>query len=119
MIRPAESFDVDDEEVVAVVEGSKASDEDDELLEDLDNEVDTLTLTIGLSVFFSSCSGSSFGGCSSFLLPFPLISLVENGPKGILTNGVVVVESATLLRVEVLLKVGLKSENDELPKVED
>ena len=116
MIRPAESFDVDDVEVVAVVEGSKASDEDDELLEDLDNEVDTLTLTIGLSVFFSSCS--SFGG-SSFLLPFPLISLVENGPKGILTNGVVVVESATLLRVEVLLNVGLKSENDELPKVED
>jgi len=81
--------------------------------------VDTLTLTIGLSVFFScSCSGSSFGGCSSFLLPLPLISLVES-PKGILTNGVVVVESATLLRVEVLLKVGLKSENDELPKVED
>ena len=30
-----------------------------------------------------------------------------------------VVESATLLRVEVLLKVGLKSENEELPKVED
>ena len=79
--------------------------------------MDTLTLTIGLSVFFS-CSGSSFDG-SSFLVPLPLISLVENGPKGILTNGVVVVESATLLRVEVLLKVGLKSENDELPKVED
>ena len=85
-----------DSVVLEVLLCSKAS-EEDELLDDFVNEVDTLTLTLGLS-------STAFLLLLLLLLLFSCfcLSLDEKGPKGILTNGVVVVES-NLALVEVLL----------------
>ena len=81
-----------DSVVLEVLLCSKAS-EEDELLDDFVNEVDTLTLTLGLS---------STALLLLLLFSCFCLSLDEKGPKGILTNGVVVVES-NLALVEVLL----------------
>ena len=85
-----------------------SEDVDDELLLDLDNDVDTLTLTLGPSSLLSSSSSSlmssatdsSLFGGDSFCL------FRENGPKGILTNGVVV-DSLAVDGLGVFLDVGL------------
>ena len=70
------TFEVDDEVEDVVVELSE--DADDELLEDFEEDVETLTLTLG-----RSCS-ASLTSSGSFCL------FKENGPNGILTKGVVV-----------------------------
>ena len=91
------------EEVVVTGYDSKEASDEDELLDDLAMEVETLMLTFGgsfllflLLLFCNSC----FWRCS----------FGENGPNGILTNGVVVVARFKLVLLEVLLKVGLKSD---------
>jgi hypothetical protein len=86
----------------------EASDEDEQL-DDLAMEVETLMLTFGGSfllwlLLFCSC----FWRCS----------FGENGPNGILTNGVVVVARFKLVLLEVLLNVGLKSDKLVLVSVE-
>ena len=83
-----------DDEVEVVVELSEEV--EDELLEDFDNDVDTLTLTFGRSL--SSFTLSSLDSGSSLFK--------ENGPKGILTKGVVV-DSLEVDGLGVFLVVGL------------
>ena len=83
-----------DDEVEVVVELSEEV--EDELLEDFDNDVDTLTLTFGRS--WSSFALSSLDSGSSLFK--------ENGPNGILTKGVVV-DSFAVDGLGVFLVVGL------------
>ena len=99
------------EEVVVTGDDSKEASDEDELLDDLAMEVETLMLTFGgsflflLLLLFCSC----FWRCS----------FGENGPNGILTNGVVVVARFKLVLLEVLLNVGLKSDKLVLVSVEE
>ena len=91
------SLTLDTEDEVDVDIGVEVSEDvEDELLDDFDKEVDTLTLTLGLGSWSEDSSDSEF----SFWL------FKENGPKGILTNGVVV-DSLAVEGLGVFLKVGM------------
>ena len=85
-----------EDEVDADIGVEVSEDAEDELLDDFDNDVDTLTLTLGLGSWSEDSSDSEF----SFWL------FKENGPKGILTNGVVV-DSLAVEGLGVFLKVGM------------
>ena len=90
------SLTLDTEDEVDADNGVEVSEDvEDELLDDFDKEVDTLTLTLGLGSW-SDSSDSEF----SFWL------FKENGPKGILTNGVVV-DSLAVEGLGVFLEVGM------------
>ena len=86
-----------EDEVDADIGVEVSEDVEDELLDDFDNEVDTLTLTLGLGSWSEDSSDSEF---SEFWL------FKENGPKGILTNGVVV-DSLAVEGLGVFLEVGM------------
>ena len=85
-----------EDEVDADIGVEVSEDVEDELLDDFDNDVDTLTLTLGL--------GSSEDSSDSEFSEFWLFK--ENGPKGILTNGVVV-DSLAVEGLGVFLEVGM------------
>ena len=84
-----------EDEVDADIGVEVSEDVEDELLDDFDNDVDTLTLTLGL--------GSSEDSSDS---EFSFWLFKENGPKGILTNGVVV-DSLAVEGLGVFLEVGM------------
>ena len=86
-----------EDEVDADIGVEVSEDVEDELLDDFDKEVDTLTLTLGLGSWSEDSSDSEF---SEFWL------FKENGPKGILTNGVVV-DSLAVEGLGVFLEVGM------------